>query len=256
MPPLRSGRGPVIHPPGDFRGFLPQGFNPTMISGLVDWHRSDMGITLVGSKVSAWADQSGQGHDLTQGTDANRPTLVAASLGGRDVIRHGPTASNIYMQWATPWAQSADCTVYAVLRYESNGGSTQVFINSNASGPTGPRLFLAETGDKPFIQDGAASTVATVASGIVDGTPVLVRWRWGFTPGATMGVRVNNDTEATGSAGSEALDNWDLMGIAFDLASFDFIGDLAELAIYSREVSVAEDAAFRSYVTSRYGIVM
>lgn len=43
------------------------------------WVKSDRGITLDGSgNVAIWADQSGQGNDLTQGTAANRPTYVAS----------------------------------------------------------------------------------------------------------------------------------------------------------------------------------
>jgi len=42
------------------------------------WHKSDAGITLNVSKVASWADQSGNGNDVTQGTDAARPTYFAS----------------------------------------------------------------------------------------------------------------------------------------------------------------------------------
>lgn len=42
------------------------------------WYRADLGITLVGSKVSGWDDQSGNGNHLTQTIDALRPTYVAS----------------------------------------------------------------------------------------------------------------------------------------------------------------------------------
>jgi len=48
-------------------------FLPSSISGLVAWYRFGVGITEAGSGVSNWADQSGAGNDLVQGTDANRP---------------------------------------------------------------------------------------------------------------------------------------------------------------------------------------
>lgn len=44
----------------------------------IAWYRADLGITLVGSKVSAWADQSGNGNHLSQSTDALRPTYVSS----------------------------------------------------------------------------------------------------------------------------------------------------------------------------------
>lgn len=41
------------------------------------WYRYNTGITVTGSGVSTWADQSGNGNDLLQGTDTNRPALQA-----------------------------------------------------------------------------------------------------------------------------------------------------------------------------------
>ena len=41
------------------------------------WFRYGLGITVTGAGVSTWADQSGNGRDLLQGTDAARPTLQA-----------------------------------------------------------------------------------------------------------------------------------------------------------------------------------
>lgn len=52
--------------------WTPRRLNP------IAWYRADLGITLVGSKVSAWADQSGNGNHLSQSTDALRPAYVAS----------------------------------------------------------------------------------------------------------------------------------------------------------------------------------
>jgi len=41
------------------------------------WYRYGIGITVTGAGVSTWADQSGNGRDLLQGTDAARPSLEA-----------------------------------------------------------------------------------------------------------------------------------------------------------------------------------
>jgi hypothetical protein len=41
------------------------------------WFRLGQGITVTGAGVSTWADQSGNGRDLLQATDTNRPALQA-----------------------------------------------------------------------------------------------------------------------------------------------------------------------------------
>jgi len=63
------------------RGLIYEGasFTPKSLPGLLLWLRADLGITLAGSKVSAWADQSGNGYDFAQGTDARRPVFNAGS---------------------------------------------------------------------------------------------------------------------------------------------------------------------------------
>lgn len=50
------------------------------------WLKADAGITTVGGNVSAWADQSGNGNNATQGTAANRPAYVTNDLNGNPVL--------------------------------------------------------------------------------------------------------------------------------------------------------------------------
>ena len=51
-------------------------FRPTDLSNLEFWVRSDLGLTLNGSNVTTWADQSGNSRELTQGTDSRPPSEV------------------------------------------------------------------------------------------------------------------------------------------------------------------------------------
>ena len=50
-------------------------FLPSDESGLVFWPRYNQGITEEGAGASVWADASGNGNDVLQGTDANRPLI-------------------------------------------------------------------------------------------------------------------------------------------------------------------------------------
>jgi hypothetical protein len=55
-------------------------FTPNQLSGLVGFWRADMGVTAAGGKISAWADQSGNAYNLTQGTSAQQPTYSATGF--------------------------------------------------------------------------------------------------------------------------------------------------------------------------------
>ena len=47
------------------------------------WVIGDLGVTLAAGVISVWADQSGNGFDLSQGTGADRPGFLSNGIGGR-----------------------------------------------------------------------------------------------------------------------------------------------------------------------------
>lgn len=59
------------------------------IPGLSLWLRGDLGITLNGGAVAAWADQSGAGNHVAQASGVRQPTFVAAdaNLNNRPSVR-------------------------------------------------------------------------------------------------------------------------------------------------------------------------
>lgn len=90
-------------------------FSPAKLQGIQAWYRSDLGITLNGSTVSAWGDQSGNGRHLIQNTAANQPTYVAsvAGLAGRPALSFD--ASGDVLATATAFALPREHTVFYVL---------------------------------------------------------------------------------------------------------------------------------------------
>jgi hypothetical protein len=57
-------------------------FVPTDIAGCEMWLRSDLGVTLSSGNVSTWKDQSGSGHDCTQGTSTRQPAYNTLTING------------------------------------------------------------------------------------------------------------------------------------------------------------------------------
>ena len=49
-------------------------------ASLVGWFRMGVGVTSSGGFASAWADQSGNGHDLLQGTATNQPAYDGTAI--------------------------------------------------------------------------------------------------------------------------------------------------------------------------------
>jgi len=59
-------------------------FSPSDLSGLSMWLKADAGVTLLGSNVTAWADQSGNGRNATP-VDIS-PTYNSSDLNGKPTI--------------------------------------------------------------------------------------------------------------------------------------------------------------------------
>jgi hypothetical protein len=106
-------------------------FTPASLPGLVAWYRSDLGITLNGSTVSAWADQSGNGHHLTQGTGAQQPTYQASDAGwnGRPSLLSTINTSSL---GTGIFSQAQPVTIYFVSNM-STASANQTPINGTGS---------------------------------------------------------------------------------------------------------------------------
>jgi hypothetical protein len=55
--------------------------------GLTLWLKADVGLTVIGTSVSQWADQSGNGNDAVQSDAENRPMFIPDGLSGKPVLR-------------------------------------------------------------------------------------------------------------------------------------------------------------------------
>jgi len=84
------------------------------------WFRGDLGVTQDGGgKVQTWADQSGNGYDVTQATSSKRPAFTSslAAFGNRPSLDFTTAAvSALANTTQNPLAQSAARTIFAVVR--------------------------------------------------------------------------------------------------------------------------------------------
>lgn len=90
---------------------------PTQIAGCDWWLRADLGVTLNGSDVSAWADQSGSGFNASQGTSAQQPAFIASGQNSKPAIRGHTNASKMSVAgMSTPTSMS----LFVVLSKTAN----------------------------------------------------------------------------------------------------------------------------------------
>ena len=233
-------------------------FTPASLSGLILWLRADLGITLAGAKVSAWADQSGNGNDFTQAVDARRPTFTAsdANFNNQAVVTGAATAwlSSVGAMGGG-YAQTTVCTVFrdttssVSILYEAGptyltagghmmdltgGGNCDVYTYG-VTGANGRRAAAASNTryhkTVVFNHAAAATQVPIVYSaGVAESTTNIVN---------------------TGTNGNSSSLTWNLMGRSGGGASFE--GAAAEFIAYNRALTAAEALQLYTYTSARYG---
>lgn len=247
---------PVRYGPGRIFGHKRPGgaaapFVPTDVSGCVLWLRADLGVTDAGAgAVSAWADQSGAGHNLSQSTSGSRPVYTASIINGQPVIRF-TSGGDKFLNFTTPWTQPAIWTLYAVVKYVTNGSDYQIFMQTTGSAvQCKPYLgYNAGNVNKPLAY--GAGNDAIWGSALTAGNYVI-RWRCNYSTDINN-VRVGNGTEINSSGSSNLIaGTWDKLGLGLGVQ--ELRSDVAEIIMYNKAPSAGEDSSVLSYFNTRYGV--
>lgn len=212
-------------------------FRPTQLPGLVLWTRADLGITIA-TGVSAWTDQSGTGNNLAQPTGANQPAFTAsvAALGARPALTYSTT------QWIfrDPFVGvlTQPYTVAAVWNLTDNSGTRRLY-DGNAGGRD--QCF---TGVNNYVI-GAGTNISATVTPNTGG-----HYSIGVYNGASGTVAVDTVNLGAGAVGAA---NAGAMYVGSDFTGgANWIGDIAEVMMYSRALTAAEQTQLNAYFKARY----
>ena len=210
-------------------------------AGLRLWLDGDRGIQATGGRVDTWLDQSGQGNHA-QSAGSLRPTVDGATLGF-----DGSQQMTVSLG-AGPLTQAS---VFTVARYTVASSDNDYLYSIGNRGSSGSQITASRrNGNRPYHFDGSVQNVSSTTvieqcswrafSQVVgDGTPTAHRWS------DQGGALITSNARA----GYSAVPN---MVIAnFTSGSFRFIGDLAEVLVYDRVLSPAEEATVRAHIETR-----
>lgn len=224
-------------------------------SGLKLWLKADAGITLASGNVQTWADQSGNGNDVTQATSGSRPAFNATSVNGLPGVTFasGKQLANTVNVVPT----SSDRSIIVVAKTSSAGGggmlvgfrSTTICWNAQltfdsvtaafvygSGAPQGPALINWTFDSLPhvFEEYGTLGSLVTIA---MDGANKTV------SPVTETGVVVAE----TGTAGT-------LIGGSAGTGAQSWTGDICEVLVYDHILSEGDQKTLRQYLQARYGI--
>ena len=217
--------------------------SPADVSGVQAWWDAADASTITDAgagAVSAWADKSGLGHTLTEGT--NRPITGTRTINGRNVLDFDGTNDQLRRTAASLLSPSA---CYIVCEPDSVTG-TQVLFKGQAATPS---IFLSGadvTG--VYHSDAVGSTVTT---GAAIGTPALYVMR---SPNWAHYTRANGVNGAIATGGG-VPGGWTEINVSSNAGggSLFFNGKIAEV-LFVQEADTLTDLWLRTYFANKWAV--
>jgi hypothetical protein len=157
------------------------------------WWRLNTGITITGSGVSQWDDQSGNGNHLLQATDARRPQ----KQGDGSIIFRGSAFGSDDCIATAPFTLNQPCTIYLLMK-QLSWSSTHELFDGNVSGATILRTTAGATPDLEIFAGGSLVGMTGEDVGTYHAYSVIFN-------GAGSNTQVDNGTITTGDAGASNL---------------------------------------------------
>ena len=221
------------------------------------WLKADAGITQSSGKVSAWADQSGNGLNAAQANGTWQPTYTAsnANLNNRPSINFGPTGSTNYnlavndnslLDW------SSAMSFFLVIRTESSGVQGILNKRTGVGANQSYRLYRNSGSISADISDGGTANVS-----VSDNTNYVISTTYDHTlSGNKFFLNRNSVTSSGANVTTPLPDNASPLYIGnFNLSdNRSFPGDIAEVIIYNGAVSAPQRVIIENMLGHKYGI--
>jgi hypothetical protein len=187
--------------------------------------------------VSTWADETGNGYDLTTGT---APTYKTSVIGGNPIVRFDGVDDLLDVSFS---ALSQPNTIYGVIQLQDQTGDTD---NIWATTDTGARQGLQETRSGNF----AIVAGTELSDGSADTNPHIIGALYN---GSNSTVRLDGSQTASGNAGTQSMRGFRLGDGAF--TGNHIAVDVGEILIYPQDKSSSQ-SSIESYLSDKWGVTI
>jgi hypothetical protein len=227
-------------------------------NGLQLWLRADAGITTNATGgVIQWNDQSTNANHAAQGTDAQAPALVNGALNSRPVLRFDGMDDFLDVADSDSLSGAGDMASFFVVKFDDFATFRAVWSKTTTNLPAPTDLYaLPGSGVLRVLRgDGTANNLGAVdsAQALRDNTYLVL----GFdVTGETLNHYLNNQPNGSGTVTTNTADANTSLKIG---TRNDFVtrlkGDLAELLIYNRALSLTERSNVFNYLQTKYNLL-
>ena len=222
-------------------------FSPKQVGGCQLWLRSDLGVTLNGTGVAQWNDQSGNANNVVQATPANQPVWNAsdANYGGKPSISFTQASSQVLtgpnFTLAQPWSFFWVATGTAPSTYKGVFGTVSSTLLAGTSNGSPPKWTVSTM----------ASTTTSAA------TSCIVGWFSGFgvygaSPNDAMFLNVSTSINGSHAAGPGSFDGTALQ-VGCSNNTYFMDGTIAEIALFTNVITPSDVTNLMTYAGLQYG---
>ena len=241
-------------------------FSVKDLQGLSLWLKADAGVTLAGSNVTEWADQSGNGRNATPNDPTNKPLFNASDKNGKPTI--SLTSMSDYIERvftisSNPLGASGS-TAFSVQYVEdvcgafddngpifgNFGGSEDSFGTYQSHYPYGPDCFVYDAfGTRLRKNEITPPVTITNAWTLYSVKSTNNDWQ-SFVNGQLM----YSDPTNTYSSAVGGDDATLYIGKQTAAGTFRLKGKVAEVIVYNRVLTTSERQKVEAYLNAKYAI--
>jgi len=236
--PTPTNTSAITDPPARIRG-LALWLDASRLTGLSD-----------GAAVATWNDRSGNGHNAVQSNPSQQPSFRQQAVNNRPAV-HFDGVDDALDAGEIDLYQDGQ-TIFVVARV--NVAQNQMFVSQHAGSNNGSWFFGGTpTGVKYVVITGNDHRIDYNAN--ASSTKNFGLWTARYD-GTQMDVEANGDTLPGSAPQSGAIQdaNQHVIVGSYGSVGWKLRGDIAEMIVYDRALSLSERTSVEKYLGTKYGL--
>jgi hypothetical protein len=222
---------------------------PGGIGGTAMWWRADAGVTSASGLISAWADQSGNGNNLSASGGSRPTTTTSAAMNSQSVVRYsgaqyftssfsGPGVDNLTMLMAANGSN-----YQSLFRFQNSGG---VFV-----------VYPWGLGGNTFISSSDGNTGGGILSGLVNNVNNVGGARYQRNTTNGMRTYLNGGVNAQRTSVDFVLPSQPFFSGIYNPSPSEFpTCDVGEMIVYYSALNDAQMIIVQNYLAAKYNVAL